>query len=246
MNYNEIDFYSFCFPGKPAKMRMPRQIDLMLGSATHQIYDPAYTHDDTGNNISIDNYWFGQTTGLYWVWKNSNADHIGICTYRLFWNQDELALIDIDEDTLIIPRSVDVNTAVRDSNGTYKYNILSHLIHCHGETTLPLLYGLCKIDDVPITTEMIDSLKDQTGLHPFNMFIASKKVNNKISEILFDVLFKFYNHYMYLFQTIEIHTGQKRILDFLAERILHIIYKNIDYFIPNIKVYEVSIINLPH
>ena len=150
---------------------------------------------------------------------------------------------------IAFPTSISLNDCAgnyRYEKGNDKYNILSHLIHCHGEITVPLLYGLCKIDDVPITTEMIDSLKDQTGLHPFNMFIASKKVNNKISEILFDVLFKFYNHYVYLFQTIEIHTGQKRILDFLAERILHIIYKNIEYFIPGTKVYEIGIINLPH
>jgi hypothetical protein len=109
-----------------------------------------------------------------------------------------------------------------------------------------LLYGLCKIDDIPITMSMIDSLKDQTRLHPFNMFISSNKIKNKICEILFNVLFKFYDHYFYLFQTIETHTGQKRILDFLAERILHIIYKNIEYFIPGTKVHEVGIINLPH
>jgi hypothetical protein len=246
MNYTEIDFYSFCFPGNPAKMKMPKQTDLMLGSAIHQIYNPSYMHDDTGDNISNRNYWFGQTTGLYWVWKNSKPDYIGICTYRLFWDEKELKLIDIDEDILIIPKSVDVNTAIRNPNRNYTYNLLSHLIHCHGETPVSLLYGLCKIDNIPITIEMIDDLKYQARLHPFNMFITSKKINNKICEILFDILFKFYDHYMYLFQTIQSHTGQKRILDFLTERILHIIYKNIDQFIPGTKVHEVSVIDLPH
>jgi hypothetical protein len=246
LTYKDIQFYSFCFPNMPAKMRMSKQADLMLGAALHNMYDPAYYHDDTGDNISSKNYWFGQTTGLYWVWKNSNEDFVGMCTYRLFWNQEELSHIEIDENTLIIPKSIYVTPHVSHSTPGVTHSIMSHLMFCHGSVPISLLYGLSKIDSIPITVEMIDDLKNQEKLHPFNMFITSKKNSDKICEILFDILFKFYNCYDYLFQTIESHTGQKRILDFLAERILHIIYKNIDHFIPGIKVYEVDVLDLPH
>jgi len=245
INRSEIEFYSLCFPGKPAKMRMKKQTDLMLGAAIHNIYNAAYSHDDTEDNISDKNNWFGQTTGIYWVWKNINADYVGFCTYRLFWNEEEISKINLDENTLIIPKPVDVRISIENVDG-YQHSVLSHYTHCHGKALVPLLYGLCKVDDIPITIDMIDSLKNQIYLHPFSMFIASNKIKNKICSILFDVLFKFYDQYSYLFSALETNTQQNRMLDFLAERILHIIYKNIEYFIPGTKVHEVSIINLPH
>jgi hypothetical protein len=246
LTYKDVQFYSLCFPNKPAKLRMPKQIDLMLGAALHGVYDSAYSHDDTDDNISSMNYWFGQTTGIYWVYKNSNEDYVGLCTYRIFWNQDELSLIDIDENTLIIPKAVPVTTYVSHGKPNYTHSVLSHLVFCHGMAPISLLYGLSKIYDTPITAEMIDDLKYQDRMHPFSMFITSKKINNKICEILFDILFKFHECYQYMFKSIELYTGQHRIIDFLAERILHIIYKNIDHFIPGIKVYEVNVLDLPH
>ncbi len=226
-------------------MNLQNQTNIMLGSAVHHNYSNLYTHDDTGDNISSLNHWFGQTTGLYWVWKNIDTEYVGICTYRLFWNEEELSKKIIDENTIIIPKSIEVNTAIP-YNQSNDYNILTQFIHCHGELPVCFLYYLAKINRIDITTDMIDDLKEQTKLHPFNMFIASKKIYNKICEILFNTLFELYNHFSYLFEAFEKQTGQKRILDFLSERILHIIYKNIDHFIPGSKVYECEIINLPH
>lgn len=42
-------------------------------------------HDDTGDNISKENEYYGELTGLYWVWKNikiENTDIIGFCHYN--------------------------------------------------------------------------------------------------------------------------------------------------------------------
>lgn len=240
-----IDFYSFCFINKPPKIQMQNQHNLMLGSAIHHYYSSDYIHDDTGDNISILNHWFGQTTGLYWVWKNSKSKHIGICTYRLFWNEIYLKEIPIQDNVLIVPKSIDVNYSVP-NNKSNDYSIFTQFIHCHGDLPMSFLYYLSKINKIEIKPSMIDDLSDQRMLHPFNMFIASKRVYDKICEILFDTLFKIHNYFSYLFDSFEKQTGQKRILDFLAERILHIIYNNIEYFVPDTKIYECEVINLPH
>ena len=44
----------------------------------------SYTGDDTGDNISAQNCYFSELTGMYWVWKNTDADYVGICHYRRY------------------------------------------------------------------------------------------------------------------------------------------------------------------
>ena len=52
--------------------------------------DLGYTRDKTGANISFKNVHFCELTGLYWAWKNIDADYVGLVDYRRYFTRKEV------------------------------------------------------------------------------------------------------------------------------------------------------------
>jgi len=67
---------------KPSKVFQSDALKPMqLGKATAKI-DLGFRGDDTGDNISHKNKYYGEYTAFYWLWKNSRADVKGFMHYR--------------------------------------------------------------------------------------------------------------------------------------------------------------------
>ena len=61
-----------------------------------------YQGDDEGDNISEKNALYCELTGMYWMWKNTQADYYGLVHYRRYftvvpplkrWKKDPFSLI---------------------------------------------------------------------------------------------------------------------------------------------------------
>jgi hypothetical protein len=210
---------------------------IMLGSIYYSsnlksnIIKQNFLCDDVGINISHLNPLFGQLTGLYWVWKNSKEILLGTETYRLSWirNND----LYTDDNTLIIPDPCHLQSSI------YEQYCL-----CHGDFGMNILAKESE-HNIPIKNFMLKRLKEEHAIHPFNMFICNNNIFNKICCLLFNILFYLYDKYEIKILEYQKQIDQIRFFDFLAERILHIIYTNSVYFIGDIKVKTHKLKNIP-
>ncbi len=60
-------------------------VPIQVGAKLHGRIRDGWLMDDTGWNISEKNSTYNELTGLYWVWRNSNEDIVGLCHYRRYF-----------------------------------------------------------------------------------------------------------------------------------------------------------------
>lgn len=95
------------FDVPPDSMYCPLQV----GSALHE--DLGYTRDDTGENISAQNGYYSELTGLYWIWKNvTDIDYVGTAHYRRYL-MNEKGCIFSKEEYLELLQQYDLITTKR-------------------------------------------------------------------------------------------------------------------------------------
>ena len=96
------------------KFREPEDaiyVPLHVGRACSGDY--GYAGDNTGDNISAKNCYYGELTGVYWVWKNvRTTDYVGICHYRRYFCTEEGRILN-EKDYLSILQDYDIITSKR-------------------------------------------------------------------------------------------------------------------------------------
>ena len=87
-NKDKLFFYCLCLNNKLlSKVKDLNYIPVGLGNDN---FSAEWLKDNTGNNISYKNPYYGEYSFHYWFWKNminkiDDNSWIGFCTYRRFW-----------------------------------------------------------------------------------------------------------------------------------------------------------------
>ena len=76
-------------------------LEIQCGKALSEISLPMQG-DNLGDNISDENQFWSEITGLYWAWKNiATTKYVGLCSYRRFFNltdsSEPLELVSIQD-----------------------------------------------------------------------------------------------------------------------------------------------------
>jgi len=158
--------------------------------------DLGYKADNEGENISSKNPYFCELTGIYWAWKNLNADYIGLSHYRRHFSNKKKLPKDVEgrinstlkyEEAEKILENVDI--ILPKKRKYYIENLYDHYKHTMYIEPLDETKKIIE-EKYPEYLKEFEELHNRTSAHMFNMFIMKKKVFDDYCKWLFDILFE--------------------------------------------------------
>ncbi len=184
----------------------PMYLPLQVGAAGKDeiglFEDPAtgaersYYRDDCGDNISKLNSSYCELTGLYWGWKNLDADYIGLVHYRrhftkhpekMHYRAGDLNHVLSTKQALRIMDRCDI--AVPKKRKYHIETLYSHYAHTFTGHHLDIAEEVIR-DLYPQDLDICRETYKQKWGYMFNMCIMSKELLDDYCSWLFSILFE--------------------------------------------------------
>lgn len=166
----------------------PMYLPVFVGAAGRSSI--GYQRDDEGENISSLNPYYCELTGLYWAWKNLDADYVGLAHYRRHFRGKKKGrtLFDsvlTEKEAEALLKNTDI---ILPAKRHYVIETVgNHYAHTHYKKDLDKTrVVLAKI--YPEYLKAFDRHMRSTSGHMFNMFIMKKELADAYCEFLFTVL----------------------------------------------------------
>lgn len=149
--------------------------------------------DDSGENISSKNPNYCELTGVYWAWKNLDADYIGLAHYRRHFTMHKLGGSSETKKKYVLSRGQlesllkGADIIVPNRRNYFIESNYSHYVHAHRQE------GLDKVCEIirrryPAYTDACKQVMHRSWAHMFNMFIMKKEYFYQYCAWLFDIL----------------------------------------------------------
>ncbi len=165
--------------------------------------------DDTGDNISEKNPFYCELTAQYWAWKNLDAEYVGLCHYRRYFEKE----ITIDNVDKLLGDHFDA--------------ILCSPIYESRRAGEHVLRATC-MEDVYIFMECIKKVQPDyynsvmkvlsgNAFSPYNMFVMKKSLFDEYAAWQFSILFE-----MEKYVRLSGYCRMRRLYGYVAEVMLSV------------------------
>ena len=215
-------------------------VPLHVGKALHEdeIF-PGYLGDDSGENISTENLHYCELTGLYWMWKNTSSEYLGLVHYRRHFRTSQFSLWKSRAERIIrgdeLLELLKGHSLILPRKRHYVIEtVFSHYAHTHYEIHLTEMRRIIQ-KDVPEYLEAFDKVINRRSGHICNMFVMKRELAEAYCSWLFPLLSKLETS----IDDTEYDEFQKRFIGRVGERLLDVwVEKN------QISYRELPVINL--
>ena len=154
--------------------------------------DLGYVKDNTGDNISELNSSFCELTGMYWAWKNLDAEYIGLAHYRRHFTMHKKGKNPFDSVLRleqIQPFLGKIKVFTPGKRRYYIETLYSHYAHTHYSSHLDETRNIIS-EKYPEYLESYDKIVHRRSGYMFNMMIMEKSLFDAYCSWLFDILFE--------------------------------------------------------
>lgn len=150
-----------------------------------------YLRDDIGDNISDKNPVFSELTGLYWIWKNSDDDIVGLNHYRRYLVNGYYGFGDPINKNEILDAldEADVITYKKRKYGLHTYDIFRLFISKEDFQTTCDVFKEVHPDYYKTFKDVLLGKE----IYPYSIFVARKEWFDNYCSWLFSFLFKLEN-----------------------------------------------------
>ncbi|MBR2320115.1 MAG: DUF4422 domain-containing protein [Clostridia bacterium] len=167
----------------------PLYLPLHVGAEGKESF--GFAGDNTGENISAKNPTFCELTGLYWAWKNVDADYIGLAHYRRHFGRkgrgEPISHVLTETEAVRLLEGKD--GILPGKRKYYIENLYSHYVHTMHPEPLDITGEIIR-ENYPAYADAFEGLKKRTSAHMFNMMILRKDHLDAYCTWLFDILFE--------------------------------------------------------
>jgi len=171
-------------------------LPIHVGATGKDIIEVAKVRDDQGDNISSKNPYYCELTGIYWAWKNLNAEVIGLVHYRRYFCMKSRSyrkkhgafdsVLSHDEAKALLTRA---DIIVPKKRHYYIESLYSHYAHTLDGSHLDLAKAIIA-KDYPDYLSALVRVYDRSWGYMFNMAIMPKPMLDEYCQWLFDILAK--------------------------------------------------------
>ena len=188
---------------------------ILVGVGNRQIPNVDF-YDNNGDNITEKNANYCELTALYWIWKNVDADYIGLEHYRRYFCRKNIfkAVVLTKKKIIKILNKYDV---ILPRKGDLKQSVYEDYSQMHFASDLDICRAIIELE-FPEFLGDFDAVMNMHCISACNMFIMSEVLMSEYCQWLFKILFA-------AEQQIDL-TGrnvyQSRVFGFLSERLFNV------------------------
>ena len=195
-----------------AKMPLDR---ILIGVGNRQIPN-VDIYDNNGDNIASKNANYCELTALYWIWKNVEADYIGLEHYRRFFcKKNKLKAVVLSPKK--INKLLNNYDVILPRKENFKQSVYEHYSKMHFASDLELCREIIGLE-FPEFLGDFDAVMSMQRISICNMFVMSKTLMDEYCEWLFDILFRVESQ----IKLDARDAYQQRVFGFLAERLFNV------------------------
>jgi hypothetical protein len=194
--------------------------------------------NDFSGNISSKNKNYCELTGLYWIWKRSKEDVVGLCHYRRYFaTSRHLQRINLlKKKTLFrLLKSYDIILPQREEEIYNGMTAKEQFSTCHDVEVWDKCKNIIKITEFDYLKDF-DWFEKQTTGFCYNMIISSKKIIDQYCAWLFPILFELEEQV----DLSQYDNYNQRMFGFVSERLLNVWIHHQNFKIKELPVYFVD------